>query len=101
MMLGIVCRPAAEDMKRTELYQDDKWLHNVISERANIELMLVDRCWARFKFERAYRFAMPVLNVTTMVDGHRWVALAQVPYLIWVATAMVLQLSITAMNWAK
>ncbi|WP_145100755.1 TspO/MBR family protein [Anatilimnocola aggregata] len=29
----------------------------------------------------------------------RWVALAQVPYLIWVATATVLQLSITAMNW--
>lgn len=30
---------------------------------------------------------------------YRWVALAQVPYLIWVATATVLQLSITAMNW--
>lgn len=29
----------------------------------------------------------------------RWVALAQVPYLVWVATATVLQLSITAMNW--
>jgi benzodiazapine receptor len=31
----------------------------------------------------------------------RWVALAQIPYLIWVATATVLQLSITAMNWGK
>lgn len=30
---------------------------------------------------------------------YRWVALAQLPYLIWVATATVLQLSITAMNW--
>ena len=29
----------------------------------------------------------------------RWVAVAQVPYLIWVGTATVLQLSITAMNW--
>lgn len=30
---------------------------------------------------------------------HRWVAFAQIPYLIWVSTATVLQLSITAMNW--
>ncbi len=29
----------------------------------------------------------------------RWVAVAQVPYLLWVGTATVLQLSITAMNW--
>ena len=32
---------------------------------------------------------------------YRWVALAQVPYLIWVATATVLQLSITATNWER
>jgi len=30
---------------------------------------------------------------------YRWVAFAQVPYLIWVSLATVLQLSITAMNW--
>jgi benzodiazapine receptor len=30
---------------------------------------------------------------------YRWVTLAQVPYLLWVATATVLQISITAMNW--
>ncbi len=30
---------------------------------------------------------------------YRWVAAAQVPYLVWVGTATVLQLSITAMNW--
>lgn len=29
---------------------------------------------------------------------HRWVAVAQVPYLIWVSLATVLQLSITVMN---
>src|SRR5262245_54116720 len=51
-------------------YQNDKWLEHVITERANIELMLIDPYWARFKFERAYRFAVPVLNVTTMVDGY-------------------------------
>lgn len=32
---------------------------------------------------------------------YRWVAFAQVPYLIWVATATYLQLSITAMNWGR
>src|SRR4051812_6460733 len=30
---------------------------------------------------------------------YRWVAVAQVPYLIWVSIATVLQLSITWMNW--
>ena len=32
---------------------------------------------------------------------HRWVALAQMPYFIWVSSATVLQLSITAMNWGN
>ncbi len=32
---------------------------------------------------------------------YRWVSLAQIPYLIWVLTATVLQLSITAMNWGR
>lgn len=31
----------------------------------------------------------------------RWVAVAQVPYLIWVSIATVLQLSITWMNWGR
>jgi len=50
--------------------KSDQWLHHVITERANIELMLIDPYWARFKFERAYKFAVPILNVTTMVDGY-------------------------------
>jgi uncharacterized protein len=53
-----------------ENYQSNKWLEHVVTERANIELMLIDPYWARFKFERPYRFGVPVLNVTTMVDGH-------------------------------
>lgn len=53
-----------------ENYQDDRWLHDVITNRANIELMFIDPYWARFKFERAYKFAVPILNVTTMVDGY-------------------------------
>ena len=31
----------------------------------------------------------------------RWVAVVQIPYLIWVSIATVLQLSITAMNWGR
>ena len=30
---------------------------------------------------------------------YRWVAVAQVPYFVWVSTATVIQVSITAMNW--
>jgi benzodiazapine receptor len=30
--------------------------------------------------------------------GHRWIALAQIPYLVWVSIATVLQLAITAWN---
>ena len=30
---------------------------------------------------------------------YRWVAVAQIPYFVWVCIATVLQLSITAMNW--
>ena len=30
---------------------------------------------------------------------HRWVALAQIPYFVWVSVASVLQLSITWSNW--
>jgi predicted TIM-barrel fold metal-dependent hydrolase len=51
-------------------YRDDTWLKKVITERANIELMFVDPYWARLRFERAYTFSVPILNVTTMVDGY-------------------------------
>lgn len=49
--------------------KSDKWLHDVITNKANIELMFIDPYWARYKFERAYKFAVPVLNVTPMVSG--------------------------------
>lgn len=50
-------------------YQNDKWLREVITERANIELMFIDPYWARLQFERAYPFSVPVLNVTMLVKG--------------------------------
>ena len=50
-------------------YKDDKWLLDVITRRANIELMFIDPYWARLQFERAYKFAVPVLNVSMMIGG--------------------------------
>ena len=32
---------------------------------------------------------------------YRWVAVAQMPYLVWVLIATVLQFSITWMNWGR
>jgi tryptophan-rich sensory protein len=43
-----------------------------------------------------------ILGMIIAVWKHfRWVAVAQVPYLIWVSIATVLQLSITWMNWGR
>lgn len=50
-------------------YRNPTWLEDVVTRRANIELMFIDPYWARLQFERAYRFAVPVLNVTQMVKG--------------------------------
>lgn len=50
-------------------YRTDDWLRNVIVERANIELMFIDPFWNRLQFAREYQFAVPVLNVTTIMRG--------------------------------
>ena len=53
-------------------YKDDKWLNDVVTRRANIELMFVDSYWARLQFARAYRYSVPLLNVTEIMSGtHR------------------------------
>jgi hypothetical protein len=50
-------------------YLDQRWLYEVVTQRANIELMLVDPFWARFDFRTGYPFSVLVLNVTTLVRG--------------------------------
>src|SRR5262245_47729719 len=50
-------------------YLDRRWLYEVITEKANIELMLNDPYWARFAFKEEYPFAVQVLNVTTLTRG--------------------------------
>ena len=55
-----------------ENYKDDKWLIDVITKRDNIELMFIDPYWARLQFGRAYKFSVPVLNVSQIISGtHR------------------------------
>ncbi len=39
--------------------------------------------------------------ITVVWPVYRWVAVAQVPYHVWVSIATVIQLSITAMNWGS
>src|SRR6516164_5475745 len=50
-------------------YIDKRWLHEVVTEKANIELMFNDPYWARFDFKIDYSFGVLVLNVTTLVQG--------------------------------
>ncbi len=50
-------------------YKDQRWLYEVVTERANIELMFNDPYWARLKFQTDYPFGVFVLNVTTLVSG--------------------------------
>ena len=50
-------------------YQDQTWLFHVVTERANIELMLNDPYWGRFDFKIDYPFGVLVFNVTTLVAG--------------------------------
>jgi len=52
-----------------EHYKNDEWLVDVVTRRANIELMFIDPYWARLKFPRDYRFSVPVLNVTMLMQG--------------------------------
>lgn len=61
----------ARDLSRHifDNYKDDKWLQQVVTERANIELMFIDPFWNRLQFAREYKFSVPVLNVTTVMRG--------------------------------
>jgi predicted TIM-barrel fold metal-dependent hydrolase len=50
-------------------YLDRRWLYEVVTEKANIELMFNDPYWARFRFTTDYPFEVLVLNVTTLTRG--------------------------------
>ena len=50
-------------------YQNRKWIYHVITERANIELMVMDPYWDRLGFSLEYPFAAPTINVTALIGG--------------------------------
>src|SRR5439155_21072884 len=52
-----------------ENYRDDRWVREVVTKRANIELMFNDPYWARFSFKTSWPFEVLVFNVTTLVRG--------------------------------
>jgi predicted TIM-barrel fold metal-dependent hydrolase len=51
-------------------YLDKRWLYEVVTQKANIELMFNDPYWARYDFRIDYPFGVFVLNVTPLVHGH-------------------------------
>jgi predicted TIM-barrel fold metal-dependent hydrolase len=57
------------DQQIFDNYRDSKWLRQIVTDRANIELMFVDPYWARFEFFPHYPFSVLVFNVTTLVRG--------------------------------
>jgi hypothetical protein len=61
----------ARDLDRRifENYKNQKWLYHVVTERANIELMLNDPYWARYAFTTAYPWEVLVFNVTPLTRG--------------------------------
>ena len=50
-------------------YRDRQWIYEVVTERANIELMVMDPYWDRLGFNLEYPFAVPTVNVTALIRG--------------------------------
>lgn len=50
-------------------YQSDRWLHEVIRKRANIDRMLVDPWWAGLRVTHDYPFSRSVCNINTLISN--------------------------------
>ncbi|MBI3869328.1 MAG: amidohydrolase family protein [Verrucomicrobia bacterium] len=50
-------------------YQKEAWIYEVVTERANIELMFNDPYWDRLTRTNYYPFGVAVLNVTRLLRG--------------------------------
>ncbi len=57
------------DQRIFDHYRDAKWAYEVITERANIELMVMDPYWNRIGLELEYPFAVPAINVTVLLSA--------------------------------
>lgn len=52
-----------------ENYKNPKWIYEVVTERANIELMFNDPYWNRYGFATSWPWEVIVFNVTPLVRG--------------------------------
>jgi uncharacterized protein len=50
-------------------YKNDRWLEEIVTQRANIELLVVDPYWGRLDFSTHYPFSVALCNVTYLVRG--------------------------------
>ena len=57
------------DQRIFENYRDRKWLYQVITERANIELMLNDRGWVLLDLKLEHPFEVIIFNVAFLLKG--------------------------------
>lgn len=53
----------------TANYRDQRWLYEVVTERANIEVMLNDPYWEPFDFRCHYGFVANVLRLNPLFQG--------------------------------
>lgn len=60
---------AALNDRITANYRDQRWLYEVVTERANIEVMLNDPYWEPFDFESHYGFVGNVLRLNPLFRG--------------------------------
>ncbi|MBL9137307.1 MAG: amidohydrolase family protein [Verrucomicrobiales bacterium] len=58
---------ATLDQRIFDHYKDARWVYEVVTERANIELMVMDPYWDRLGFGLEYPFAVPAVNVTPLI----------------------------------
>lgn len=60
------------DTRIFQNYRDRRWLYHVITERANIELMLIDPHWDMLNFTTHFPFGVLVFRVDSLIRGfHR------------------------------
>jgi len=57
------------DLRISQNYQDKKWIEHVVTERANIELMIIDPYWSKLDYPTAYRFQARNLNTSSLLSG--------------------------------
>jgi uncharacterized protein len=50
-------------------YGDCRWIGDVVTQRANIELMIIDPYWSRLDYPTAYRFQARNLNTSSLLSG--------------------------------